>query len=65
MTRPARLRCDRGHYLPRSFRPRGDPEDWDDTCRCRPTQPATPPERRPPGGLVPASGPLIIHEEKL
>jgi hypothetical protein len=33
---PVRLRCDRGHYLPRSFRPTGDPDTWDDTCRCRP-----------------------------
>lgn len=31
----ARYRCDRGHPLPADFRPSGDPDDWDDTCRCR------------------------------
>jgi hypothetical protein len=29
-----RLRCSRGHFLPASARPVGDPHDWDDTCRC-------------------------------
>lgn len=38
-TRPAarpRLRCARGHFLPAGFRPHGDPDTWDDTCRCKP-----------------------------
>lgn len=30
----ARLRCARGHFLPATTRPVGDPEDWDDSCRC-------------------------------
>lgn len=32
----ARLRCARGHFLPATARPAGDPQDWDDTCRCPP-----------------------------
>lgn len=39
----ARLRCARGHFLPADFRlPVKDPEDWDDTCRCK-ASPASPP----------------------
>jgi len=34
---PARFRCDRGHPLPADFHPHGDPDDWDDTCRRKPT----------------------------
>ena len=45
MTQPTPLRCNRGHYLPRNFRPHGDPDTWDDTCRCgqkpKPAKPAT------------------------
>ena len=33
-----RLRCSRGHFLPATAHPTGDPEDWDDTCRCVPTR---------------------------
>jgi hypothetical protein len=29
-----RLRCSRGHFLPATARPVGDPHDWDDTCQC-------------------------------
>lgn len=39
-----RLRCSRGHFLPATFQPVGDPADWDDTCRCV----LTPKRRRPP-----------------
>ncbi|MFF5404583.1 hypothetical protein ACFY8K_16920 [Streptomyces misionensis] len=38
-TRP-RYRCDRGHLLPANFVPPAtDPDNWDDTCRCKPTTP--------------------------
>jgi hypothetical protein len=33
----ARFRCDRGHPLPAGFHPHGDPDDWDDTCHCKPS----------------------------
>jgi hypothetical protein len=31
-----RYRCASGHLLPLSFVPVGDPDGWDDTCRCKP-----------------------------
>lgn len=36
-----RYRCSRGHFLPADFRPpfHRDPDDWDDTCRCKPRTP--------------------------
>ncbi|MFI6032996.1 hypothetical protein ACIBBD_02200 [Streptomyces sp. NPDC051315] len=33
----ARFHCDRGHPMPADFYPAGEPDDWDDTCRCKPT----------------------------
>ncbi|MFI2426541.1 hypothetical protein ACH5A7_21000 [Streptomyces sp. NPDC018955] len=38
-TRPKRYRCSRGHFLPASFQlPPTEPDDWDDTCQCKPRQ---------------------------
>lgn len=39
MSTVQQARCDRGHYLPKGEIPYSlEPDCWDDTCRCKPTQ---------------------------